>query len=257
MDNVSFLEGDVRTFRDAEPFDAVLGRLILFHLPDAIEVLAHHLAVLREGGVVLAVDFDGGALRAEPPVQLVATIHDWCEKAFRAAGANPVVGTRLGLLLRRAGAVDVSTFGVQTYRGPDDCHGPLWAVGLVNSLAPLIVGEGIASEADLRGFPQPRCPLGAATNWAPPTEKSDISPDPACVRIPGMIDGQERSTVFVKPLMTSPKIEMIAEHGRAIWRERRPSSITRPTGPVCCADAIAVTPRAGSGTPGRCVGVCS
>ena len=102
-----------------------------------------------EGGVVLAVDFDGGALRAEPPVQLVATIHDWCEEAFRAAGANPVVGTRLGLLLRRAGAVDVSTFGVQAYLGPDDCHGPLWAVGLVNSLAPLIVGEGIASEADL------------------------------------------------------------------------------------------------------------
>lgn len=149
VDNVSFLEGDVRTFRDAEPFDAVVGRLILFHLPDAIEVLAHHLAALRQGGVVLAVDFDGGALRAEPPVQLVATIHDWCEEAFRSTGANPVVGTRLGLLLRRAGAVDVSTLGVQAYLGPDDPHGPLWAAGLVSSLAPQIIGRGIATEADL------------------------------------------------------------------------------------------------------------
>jgi ubiquinone/menaquinone biosynthesis C-methylase UbiE len=82
VDNVSFLEGDVRTFRDDEPFDAVVGRLILFHLPDAIEVIAHHSAALRPGGVMLAVDFDGGSLRAEPPVQLVATIHDWCDEAF-------------------------------------------------------------------------------------------------------------------------------------------------------------------------------
>jgi hypothetical protein len=44
--------------------------LILFHLPDAIDVLAHHMAALRPGGVVLAIDFDGGSIRAEPPVDL-------------------------------------------------------------------------------------------------------------------------------------------------------------------------------------------
>jgi virginiamycin A acetyltransferase len=33
-------------------------------------------------------------------------------------------------------------------------------------------------------------------------------PDPASVRIPGMIDDQERDTVFLKPLVTSPKIEI-------------------------------------------------
>jgi hypothetical protein len=139
----------VRTFRGAEPFDAVVGRLILFHLPDAIEVLAHHIAALRQGGVILVIDFDGGSLRAEPPVQLVTTIRDWVDEAFRSAGANPVVGARLALLLRRAGAVDVSTFGVQAYLGPDDPKAPLWAAGLVSSLAPRIIGEGIATEADL------------------------------------------------------------------------------------------------------------
>jgi SAM-dependent methyltransferase len=111
LDNVAFLEADVRTFRDAAPFDAIVGRLILFHLPDAIEVLAHHSAGLHQRGLILVVDFDGGSMRAEPPVQLVTTIHDWCDEAFRSAGANPVVGTRLALLLRRAGAVDVSTPG--------------------------------------------------------------------------------------------------------------------------------------------------
>jgi SAM-dependent methyltransferase len=149
LDNVSFLAADVRTFRDGAPFDAIVGRLIVFHLPDAIEVLAHHSAALRQRGLILVVDVDGGAMRAEPPVQLVTTIHDWCDEAFRSAGANPVVGTRLALLLRRAGAVDVSTLGVQAYLGPDDPDGPLWAVGLVSSLAPLIIGKGIAAETDL------------------------------------------------------------------------------------------------------------
>src|SRR5215467_1463832 len=34
-----FVEGDVRSWRAEEPFDAVVGRLILFHLPDAVDVL--------------------------------------------------------------------------------------------------------------------------------------------------------------------------------------------------------------------------
>jgi ubiquinone/menaquinone biosynthesis C-methylase UbiE len=149
INNVVFVEADVRTFQDNEPFDAVVGRLILFHLPDANDVLAHHMAALRPGGIVVAIDFDGGSIRAEPPVQLVTTIRDWVEEAFRAAGANPVIGARLGLLLRRAGAVDVTTFGVQTYLAPDDSTGPGWVAGLVRSLAPRIIDAGIATEADL------------------------------------------------------------------------------------------------------------
>ena len=149
INNVTFVEADVRTFEDAKPFDAIVGRLILFHLPDAIDVLAHHLASLRPGGVVLAIDFDGGSIRAEPPVPLVTTMRDWVEAAFRSAGANPVIGARLAELLRRAGAVDVTSFGVQTYLAPDDPTGPGWVAGLVKSLAPLIIGAGVATEADL------------------------------------------------------------------------------------------------------------
>jgi virginiamycin A acetyltransferase len=33
-------------------------------------------------------------------------------------------------------------------------------------------------------------------------------PDPANVRIPGMIDDQQHNTVFLKPLVNSPKIEI-------------------------------------------------
>ena len=54
----------MRSWRDDEPFDAIIGRLILFHLADPVSVVRHHAASLRPGGLLLALDFEDGA--AEP-----------------------------------------------------------------------------------------------------------------------------------------------------------------------------------------------
>ena len=62
--NVSFQEADVTTWSADEPFDAVVGRLILFHLPDPEAVVRHHLRNLRSGGLMLALDYDIGAARS-------------------------------------------------------------------------------------------------------------------------------------------------------------------------------------------------
>jgi SAM-dependent methyltransferase len=65
-----FVEGDVRSWRDTEPFDAIVGRLILFHLADPVSVLRHHAASLRPAGLLLALDFDLGSCRTEPALPL-------------------------------------------------------------------------------------------------------------------------------------------------------------------------------------------
>ena len=70
----AYVEGDARTFRDDEPFDAVVERLVLFHLPDAEDVVRHHVEGLRPGGIFAAIDFDVGAARSEPPIELLATL---------------------------------------------------------------------------------------------------------------------------------------------------------------------------------------
>jgi ubiquinone/menaquinone biosynthesis C-methylase UbiE len=62
--NVDFRHDDARTFLDEEPFDAVVCRLLLRHLPDAVDVLAHHLRNLRPGGVFIAIDYDVAGVRA-------------------------------------------------------------------------------------------------------------------------------------------------------------------------------------------------
>jgi SAM-dependent methyltransferase len=147
-ENVRFVEADVRTVRFDEPFDAVVCRLLLFHLPDAVDVLRHHRgASLRPGGRMVAIDYDTGGVRTEPPVPLLALIGGWVEAAFRAAGADPHVGARLAPLLGEAGFADVSTFGIQAYLPPSSGAALLAAVA--RSLHDTIVRHGIASEEEI------------------------------------------------------------------------------------------------------------
>jgi SAM-dependent methyltransferase len=148
-ENIGFLQADARAFSASEPFDAIVARLLLFHLPDREEVLRRQLDALRPGGTMVLVEFDIGAMRAEPEVPLVEAVRGWIEAAFRLAGADPRIGTQAGQLLRHTGFDDVSTFGIQSYFAPSDPIGPLLCAGVTRSLAPQIVAQGIADEAEL------------------------------------------------------------------------------------------------------------
>jgi len=149
LEGVRFEEGDARGVRADAPFDAVVMRLLLFHLPDALDVVRRQLRALRPGGLVVLLDFDNGASRTDPPVELVARLLGWMERGFRSAGANPRIGTQLAPLLRAAGAEAVTTLGIQGYFAHDDPRGPAMLAGVMRALAPRIVAEGIATEDEL------------------------------------------------------------------------------------------------------------
>jgi ubiquinone/menaquinone biosynthesis C-methylase UbiE len=146
---VTFVEGDVRTWRGDEPFDAVVGRLILFHLPDVQAVLKHQLAGLRRGGLVVGLDFDLGAIRADPQVPVVAESTARVIAAFKSAGADPTIGARLGRILGDAGVTEPKTFGYQDYLGPTDPRAPAMLTAVVRSLAPQMARAGIATPEEL------------------------------------------------------------------------------------------------------------
>src|SRR3954447_12471767 len=61
--NVRFAEADVTSWRHDAPFDAIVGRLVLFHMADPVAVVRHHLAGLKPGGLMIAIDYDIGACR--------------------------------------------------------------------------------------------------------------------------------------------------------------------------------------------------
>jgi ubiquinone/menaquinone biosynthesis C-methylase UbiE len=143
--HVSFIEADVRSWRAAEPFDAIVGRLILFHLSDPATVVRHHAQNLRPGGRFMAIDFDLGGARTEPAIPLADEILGWVTRAFEAAGASPSIGARLGPILAQAGLREVTTFGVQGYLQPGDPMAARLLAGVARSLAGAIVTHGIAT----------------------------------------------------------------------------------------------------------------
>jgi len=147
--HVRFTEGDALSFVDGEPFDAVVGRLILFHLDDPVAAIRHHLAAVRPGGRVVALDYDVGAVRSEPEEPFTSHLRQLVLTAFRKVGADPTVGTQLQRILAEAGVVDVGGFGVEQYLGPDSPAGPAMVAGVVRSLAPAIIGHGLATESEL------------------------------------------------------------------------------------------------------------
>src|SRR5262249_11288897 len=116
---------------------------------DPVLVARHHLQNVRVGGLFVAVDFDIGGARAEPPVSLVTDVLSWIDRAFGVAGAWPRVGARLGPLLAQAGVADPTTFGIQSYLPPGDPVGPALLAGVVRSLADVITRHRIATAEQL------------------------------------------------------------------------------------------------------------
>jgi SAM-dependent methyltransferase len=149
LPNVRFVEGDVAGWHAEDPFDVLLGRLILFHLPDPVAVLHHHLRAVRPGGRVVMLDYDIGGLRAEPGDPLTARMAALVMAAFRAVGADPTIGSRLARVLADAGVEDVEGFAVARYLASDDPVGPAMLSGVVRSLAPVMIDHGLATEAEL------------------------------------------------------------------------------------------------------------
>jgi ubiquinone/menaquinone biosynthesis C-methylase UbiE len=86
-----------------EPVDAVIGRMILIHLPDPIAALRHLGAMVRPGGLVAFCEPDISAARIVPDLPLWWAVKDAVDKAFEGAGSDPTFGAKLHTVFRRAG----------------------------------------------------------------------------------------------------------------------------------------------------------
>ena len=148
-DNIRFQQVDVHQLEVGEQFDALVARLLLFHLPDAVDVVHSLLRFLKPGGRVVAIEFDIGTARSEPELPLVTETGARIEAAFRAAGADPRIGAHIALMLEDAGLTGVETFGLQVYLRPDDPRGPALFAGVTRSLSHKMLSEGIATEEEL------------------------------------------------------------------------------------------------------------
>ena len=147
--NIELVEADVASYVPDEPVDAVVGRLVLSYLPDPVATIRRLAAMLRPGGVYVALEYDTESVRSAPQTPLVARLAELMNAAFSAVGTPQTLGPHLAGMLRTAGLGDAQSIGLQAYLGPDDPMGPAMLAGVIASLAPAIVGHGLADAAEL------------------------------------------------------------------------------------------------------------
>ncbi len=100
--NVSFTVGEIGVELDRAPFDALVGRFILMHVPDPAEALRWATRWVRPGGVVAMIESNMETLMAgdhsRPHSRLYARVIRWKCAVVKASSAD----LRAGLRLREA-----------------------------------------------------------------------------------------------------------------------------------------------------------
>jgi 2-polyprenyl-3-methyl-5-hydroxy-6-metoxy-1,4-benzoquinol methylase len=86
-----------------EPVDAVIGRLILMHLPDPVATLRQLAGLVRPGGFIAFSEFDMTGARGVPDLPLWRTARDTIIETFTAMGLDPTFAATMPALFRQAG----------------------------------------------------------------------------------------------------------------------------------------------------------
>jgi len=93
--NVDFVVSDAADVSFNRSFDAIVGRLVLMHQPDAAGLLRKLARLLTSGGIVAFQEFDISNAKTFPPSPSFAQCLEWIMKAFEKAGTDTRMGPKL------------------------------------------------------------------------------------------------------------------------------------------------------------------
>jgi SAM-dependent methyltransferase len=100
---VHFKQAVIDTITVEKPVDAVVGRLILMHLPDPAATLRRLSAFVRPGGVIAFSENDITGTRSTPDMPLFRQVTSGIVRAFESMGLSPKFGTTLHTIFADAG----------------------------------------------------------------------------------------------------------------------------------------------------------
>jgi len=103
LTSVRFEQTTVGDLTLDEPVDAVVGRLILMHLPHPVATLRQLAALVRPGGFIAFSEFDMTGARGVPDLPLWRTARDTIIETFTTLGLDPTFAATMPALFREAG----------------------------------------------------------------------------------------------------------------------------------------------------------
>lgn len=129
------------------PFDLVYARLLLFHLPERVEVLARLWADVAPGGHLIVQDYDFRSIGVLPDLASIGELTRVFTRAFLAVGADVHVGARLPELFQQAGVGTPDGIDVAGYLDPLPT-GSAMVAQVFRSVLPVALAHGITTERD-------------------------------------------------------------------------------------------------------------
>jgi ubiquinone/menaquinone biosynthesis C-methylase UbiE len=143
--NVSFVHGDVRSPDiGPEPFDAVVGRLVLMYVPDPVDVVRSAAARLRPDGLVCFQEVDATFDGCYPPAPLWERARHWLRETTASAGVEPRMGMRLFETFTAAGLAGPELRLEAAIGGGSGAPAFAWA-DVLTSMVPLMERFGVAT----------------------------------------------------------------------------------------------------------------
>jgi ubiquinone/menaquinone biosynthesis C-methylase UbiE len=148
-DHVTFEQIDVNDHRPSRPYDAVIGRHILLHTQDALDILRKAASIVHVGGVVAFQEGDFTFFpRGYPETPLMHWAMESIVEFFRRSVPRPNIGTQLYQLMQEAGLQPPECRAEAVMDGGP--HSPVyeWIAETVRSLLPRMIALGMTTEAE-------------------------------------------------------------------------------------------------------------
>lgn len=143
-----FLTTPIETFEGLEDFDAVIGRFILVHMPDAAAVLSSLASRARNGATIAFIEMDMSTAAAIPPLPLLAENIGRIIELYRRVGRQMDMGSHLHAAYRAAGLAPQLAGFTRIASGSEEA-GFEFVTESVRSLLPFMAKLGIATPEEI------------------------------------------------------------------------------------------------------------
>jgi ubiquinone/menaquinone biosynthesis C-methylase UbiE len=149
ISNANFVEGDPTLMKFDQPFDAVVGRLILMYYPDPVDALRKLLPHLRQSGIVAFQEIDASGCKSHPISPTYERCVEWITETFHISGAQPKIGLELHRIFQNAGLPAPALRLDAALSGGPDSKAYEVLPEIVRSLLPAMEGLGIATAEEV------------------------------------------------------------------------------------------------------------